>query len=341
MKEKIDLAIKNGDIIFLGGKLPDDWYEGFITWNLMAENENKPEAYYNIAYCYLNGEGTKQDLNKAIDCYEKSAYLGLNESFVTMYRVKSKFDYFKNINDYINYIEDLKEKKYLSEKNVVDYFNLEMERLVNQRAIIKLNDTPSKDLIKAAKETRDQKNSFLLDPLIATEHLSIQVNVTNNVHKELKYTGTTTNGNSNSITLKKNNVTYEVVMKNDSKEFIDLILKTRFHNYKDIKNVIDNGNGNVLGLESRVTNVLLPPKSEEKVVFISDMPPNENVDIPLYYNAKKKFTGMFGPSEYKGRINYEISLSPKIETLRKVSSSDFKKYMYIAIFIIVIIYLST
>jgi len=95
MKEKIDLAIKNGDIIFLGGKLPDDWYEGFITWNLMAENENKPEAYYNIAYCYLNGEGTKQDLNKAIDCYEKSAYLGLNESFVTMYRVKSKFDYFK------------------------------------------------------------------------------------------------------------------------------------------------------------------------------------------------------------------------------------------------------
>ena len=53
MKEQIDLAIKEDKIFFLGKKLQDDWYQAFAEWSDIARKDNNPEAYFNMAYCYL------------------------------------------------------------------------------------------------------------------------------------------------------------------------------------------------------------------------------------------------------------------------------------------------
>lgn len=37
MKEKIDNLIKDGLLYFMGNKLPDDFYSGFIEWNEISK----------------------------------------------------------------------------------------------------------------------------------------------------------------------------------------------------------------------------------------------------------------------------------------------------------------
>lgn len=87
MKEQIDQQIKNGNIIFMGDKLPEDWYQAFLEWKSAWENHQSAEALFNMAYCYREGEGTQLDLTKALELYEKSYALGCKDAFKKLYPV--------------------------------------------------------------------------------------------------------------------------------------------------------------------------------------------------------------------------------------------------------------
>jgi len=87
MKEQIDQQIKKGNIIFMGDKLPEDWYQGFLEWKSAWENHQSAEALFNMAYCYREGEGTQLDLTKALELYEKSYALGNKDALEKIYSV--------------------------------------------------------------------------------------------------------------------------------------------------------------------------------------------------------------------------------------------------------------
>ena len=89
MKEQIDLAIKEDKIFFLGEKLQDDWYQAFAEWSDIARKDNNPEAYFNMAYCYLTSNGIKKNIEKAIEYYELAGSLGLNEAYTHAYKARA------------------------------------------------------------------------------------------------------------------------------------------------------------------------------------------------------------------------------------------------------------
>ncbi|MDF7652192.1 hypothetical protein PUG42_27015 [Erwiniaceae bacterium L1_54_3] len=90
MKEKIDQAIKNAEIFFLGNKLPDDFYSAFIEWSRITEETDEPKAFYNLAYCYKNGEGINKNLQKAIDNYIIALDKGIKEAADQLYLIFGK-----------------------------------------------------------------------------------------------------------------------------------------------------------------------------------------------------------------------------------------------------------
>lgn len=87
MKADIEARIKEGRLIFVGEKLPEDFYHGFNIWSEESAKGN-PIGDYNIAYCYSTGNGTKKDETKAIYYYEKALAAGLTEAGLRMLRLK-------------------------------------------------------------------------------------------------------------------------------------------------------------------------------------------------------------------------------------------------------------
>lgn len=87
MKEKIDNLIKDGLLYFMGNKLPDDFYSGFIEWNEIVNKTNDPRAHYNIAYCYGSGEGIKKDIELATKHYLVALDSGIKEAATCIIRM--------------------------------------------------------------------------------------------------------------------------------------------------------------------------------------------------------------------------------------------------------------
>ena len=64
-----------------------DYSSSWETWTTLA-NKNDPEGLLNLGTLYLEGLGTKQDTNKGIELYTKSARIGYvlaQESLVDIY----------------------------------------------------------------------------------------------------------------------------------------------------------------------------------------------------------------------------------------------------------------
>ncbi|RAR66869.1 Sel1 repeat-containing protein [Paraburkholderia unamae] len=72
IQEKIDQAIKNQDIYFIGDALPPDFYAGFKQWLPLAESGDT-KAMFNVAYCYVYGEGVDRNNKAGWDWYRKAA----------------------------------------------------------------------------------------------------------------------------------------------------------------------------------------------------------------------------------------------------------------------------
>lgn len=87
MKEKIDDAIKRGLLIFIGQRLPEDFYAAFIEWNTIANMTGAPEAHYNVGYCYANGEGTQKNVEKALHHYQIALDGGVTASGMRIIRL--------------------------------------------------------------------------------------------------------------------------------------------------------------------------------------------------------------------------------------------------------------
>ena len=85
MKEKIDRAIKKGELFFLGTKLPEDFYCGFLEWQALAEASQEPKAYYNMGYCSRYGEGIDKDINAAVKCYRAALDGGIERAAEKLY----------------------------------------------------------------------------------------------------------------------------------------------------------------------------------------------------------------------------------------------------------------
>jgi|GEM_PF-2001808 len=90
MKEKIDSAIKQGELFFMGSKLPEDFYSGFIEWSQIAEKTQDPKAFYNMGYCLTNGEGTNKNIREAAINYRKALAGGIQEAADRLYECYGK-----------------------------------------------------------------------------------------------------------------------------------------------------------------------------------------------------------------------------------------------------------
>jgi len=85
MKDKIDQAIKSGELFFLGNKLPEDFYSAFIEWKNLAEVNQDPKAYYNLAYCFRYGEGVEADINASVKSYRSALDNGIEKAASKLY----------------------------------------------------------------------------------------------------------------------------------------------------------------------------------------------------------------------------------------------------------------
>ena len=85
MKDQIDDAIQRGKIIFLGTKLPEDWYAGFVEWKHAWDTQKKPDALYNVAYCYGYGKGVLKDVSLSTEYYKEAIRLGNKQALERLY----------------------------------------------------------------------------------------------------------------------------------------------------------------------------------------------------------------------------------------------------------------
>lgn len=89
MEEKFDNLIKTGDLFFIGEKLPSDFYQAYNIWSEEAEKDN-PKAFYNLAYCSFHGEGTEQNLDKALTLYTTAFVKGIEKAgkFIVWFKAR-------------------------------------------------------------------------------------------------------------------------------------------------------------------------------------------------------------------------------------------------------------
>lgn len=84
IQEKIDQAIKQRHLYFIGDVLPPDFYAGFRQWLPLAEGGD-PKAMVNVAWCYLNGEGVDRSGSTGLDWYRKAASAGDPRAMLALY----------------------------------------------------------------------------------------------------------------------------------------------------------------------------------------------------------------------------------------------------------------
>ena len=143
MKEKIDRAIKNKELFFIGSKLPDDFYSAFLEWSALAEKNNDPKAFYNIAWCYMHGEGTDKNVGLAVDNYNKALSSGINEAAGQLYIL-----YGKNSLEYQIGIFTENEKKEAAEE-----YKVRLQKLSNLLDGFMAKGLPGYETKKQAVET--------------------------------------------------------------------------------------------------------------------------------------------------------------------------------------------
>lgn len=85
MKDKIDQAIKSGDLFFLGNKLPEDFYSAVLEWKHLAEETQDPKSFYNLAYCYRYGEGIERDIDESVRLYRAALDGGIEKAAGKLY----------------------------------------------------------------------------------------------------------------------------------------------------------------------------------------------------------------------------------------------------------------
>lgn len=90
IQEKIDKAIKDRVLYFVGDALPADFYAGFKIWLPLAE-AGDTKAMVNVAYCYVSGEGVDIDGATGMNWYRKAASLGDTRAMLGLYaRLKAR-----------------------------------------------------------------------------------------------------------------------------------------------------------------------------------------------------------------------------------------------------------
>lgn len=86
-QEEIDKAIKDKKLYFVGDKLPNDWYEGVITWEKLA-NDGNIKAMYNVGRSYLLGKGVEEiDISTAKYWLELAAEQDEPRSNFLLYKI--------------------------------------------------------------------------------------------------------------------------------------------------------------------------------------------------------------------------------------------------------------
>lgn len=84
IQERIDQAIKDQDLYFVGDTLPPDFYAGFKQWLPMAES-GEVKAMLNVGYCYERGEGVDRSSVTGLEWYRKAADLGDPRALLALY----------------------------------------------------------------------------------------------------------------------------------------------------------------------------------------------------------------------------------------------------------------
>ncbi|WP_421594962.1 hypothetical protein [Rahnella sp. PD4] len=93
MKEQIAKVAENGWLEIYNGHLPEDWYAGFEYWSTDVDTEHRASALKNIAYCLLNGKGTKADVDKAKETYILAHNAGVESAILEYYHQLVRMDY--------------------------------------------------------------------------------------------------------------------------------------------------------------------------------------------------------------------------------------------------------
>lgn len=337
MKEQIDLAIKNEKVFFLGARLQDDWYQAFAEWSDIADKDNKAEAYFNMAYCYLTGNGVKANSNKAIELYEMAGSLGLQESYMNAYKAKAEHGHFKILRDYINYLHALKENgvwtiKPQDEKSAASNFSVEYQSLLFQENVIKLNGvSPNKRLSLAKELIKDatlHTIKYSLGGFIAVSEISATVEYRHNKVNYIEETGRVSKGNTVFRTRFKNKVEYLVRIKNNSPNvwaIFDLKLRSG-----DVDDILSASKKDPLyGVEKAYKELprVMIEGGKEKIQKFEVNLPNKNLSnniVDFIYNFWSDFDFAYKTNEFRGNIDYKVKTLPSVEVIKKLSESDKK-----------------
>lgn len=350
MKEQIDLAIKEDKIFFLGKKLQDDWYQAFAEWSDIARKDNNPEAYFNMAYCYLTSNGTKKNIEKAIEYYELSGSLGLNEAYTHAYKARAEYVFKDDINDYISYLESLKEKGVWShdpdEKGGRTYFSCEHEALQFQDVMIQLSLRSSPgDRAEKAKELRGKYKAYyinlVLDYFIAISEVSAEVEYRESKISHLEHKGRIHKGNSLLSTRYSYKVEYLAKLKNNGKGDAHFDFTFRAANMAEMKAAHDKDPLNGLNkLYTKISNIMLKPGEQVEKILVTDLPVKNLSSncVNFSYDFKRNFERYYVSSSYRGYITYDFDIKPgSISVVRKASETEkYKIKQFIAYAVVIL-----
>ncbi|WP_241609292.1 hypothetical protein [Rosenbergiella australiborealis] len=222
MKEKIDQKIKDGKIRFVGTKLPEDWYQGFLEWKSDWENNQSVDALYNMAYCYGNGEGTKMDKEKAIELYEKTYSLGIKESLSMIhanmlssysYEDKSEEEALALDNKFRCFYERVRDAGY---GNTDLFFDL-LDRAPLVRKYSSLAKSRKWDEFDRALATETNPRHPIVVDLITTRELEVNFKQKYKMSSATESTGSVTNGSTNFIRVSYPQRKSNITIKNNSR----------------------------------------------------------------------------------------------------------------------------
>lgn len=349
MKEQIDLAIKEDKIFFLGEKLQDDWYQAFAEWSDIARKDNNPEAYFNMAYCYLTSNGIKKNIEKAIEYYELAGSLGLNEAYTHAYKARAEYVFKDDINDYISYLETLKEKGVWShapdEKGCRTYFSCEHEALQFQDVVEKLSMTSIEKRVAKAKELQKKHTAHFikldLAYFIAISEVSAEVEYRESKLSDIENTGRINKGRSVLRTKYSYKAEYLVKLKNSGKENAKFDLTIRAANAAEIKAAREKDPMNgVQKVYKTIPGIILYPGEQKEQALVTDLPIKDLGEncIKFSFDFKREFEKYYVSSSYRGHISYDVDVQPgRVSVSRKASDAEkYKVKQFIAYAVVIL-----